>query len=173
METLWYTEPSGDRMPDPSADQLIGFMRQDYDLVWGPYSPVGVLAWHEHQRQEVPSMVGLSTKTQRQQLLFVRHPEQGWYFEYDDSDKPEDRLLVPLDPAGEGGRWIKHWACGEPMHFLAASFVPQSVAEQVVAHFISTKKPWPVVFWVPFDSIRPRLDVTEYREHQRQAKKSS
>jgi hypothetical protein len=119
-------------------------MRRDDDY-WGPYSPVGVLAWHEHPHQDTPTQIGLGTATARQQLLFVRHPKRGWYFEYTTSNLPERRWLVPLDPAADRDSFVKQWACGEQLHVLAGCFVPQTVAGRVVADFLSSRKPSSVV----------------------------
>src|SRR6185437_16643128 len=99
------------------------------------YSPVGVLCWYEHAPQKVPSRVGIGAREQREHLLFVRHAKRGWYFEYSTSNLPERRWLVPLDPNANRDRYIRQWAYGEQLHFLATSFVPQPVAEQVVADF--------------------------------------
>src|SRR5262245_23770771 len=95
-DSLWYTEPSDRDIPNPTVDEMMGFMRQEYDGNWGPYSPVGVLVWHQHPTQDTPTLVGLGSATQRQQLLFVRHPTRGWYFEYSTYNLPERRRLVPL-----------------------------------------------------------------------------
>jgi hypothetical protein len=165
-DNLWYTGPSGRDIPNPTADQMLAFMRQGYDH-WGPYSPVGVLVWHEHPPQDVPTLVGLGTATQRQQLLFVRHPRRGWYFEYSTSNLPRRRWLVPLDPAADRGRYVRHWAYGERLHFLAGCFVPQPAAERVVLDFLATREPSPAVAWVPFESVAPRLDSSGYRERRR------
>ncbi len=168
MDTVWYEGPSGDEfIPNPTADQMREVLGRDYDTYWGPYSPVGVLCWHEHPAQRARARAGLGTATQREQLLFIRHPKRGWFFEYSTSNRPEHQWLVPLDPAADRERYVKHWACGEPVHLLAGCFVPQAVAERVVADFLATRGPSPAVAWVPFESVRPRLDPTAYRERRR------
>jgi hypothetical protein len=169
-DSLWYTEPSGHDVPNPTADQMLGFMRQEYDDYWGPYSPLGVLVWHQHPPQDAPTLVGLGTATQRQQLLFVRHPRRGWYIEYSTPNLPERGWLVPLNPAADRDLYVKHWAHGEQLHFLTACFVPQAAAERVVTDFLATREPSPVVAWVPFESVSPRLDSSEYRKRRRRAR---
>ncbi len=169
MKAVWYTEPSGKRVFEPSADAVLGFMRRGYDDYWGPYSPVGVLEWHEHRHRKVLAR-GPGTPTARQQLLFIRHPKRGWYFEYSTSNTTEDRCLVPLAPDADPDSFVTHWAYGEQLHILAGSFVPQAVAEGVVVYFLATAEPSPVVRWVSFDDVLPRLDSDGYRERRRQAR---
>ena len=162
METLWYTEPSGHEMPNPAPEQMLGFMRQEYDGNWGPYSPVGVLEWYEHPAQPMPTRVGLGPYVS--QLIFVRHPERGWFFEF--SSKVPDQWLVSLGPAGDQRKWVKHWACGEETYILAACFVPQAVGERVVVVFLARKEPSPTVKWVAFEELSPRLGPAEYRQRR-------
>src|SRR5262245_51937468 len=125
METIWYTEPSGNQIPNPTADQMLAFMRQEYDGYWGPYSPVGVLRWYRHPPQPEPTLIGMSADAEISRLVFVHHPERGWFFEFS-SDVP-CRWLVSLEPEGDRQKWIKHWTCGEETCFMAACFVPQAV----------------------------------------------
>lgn len=169
MRAVWYTEPSGERMFEPPADAGLGFMRRGYDDYWGPYSPVGVLEWHEHRQRTVLAR-GPGTPTARQQLLFVRHPKRGWYFEYSTSNAPDRRWLVPLAPGAKRDSFVKHWTYGVQLHFLAGSFVPQVAAERVVADFLATGEPSAVVEWVPFNDVLPRLDSDGYRDRRRQAR---
>jgi hypothetical protein len=167
MDEVWYTEPSGNNLPDPTAEQMIGFMRQEYDL-WGPSSPVGVLCRHKHPSKRRSSAVSTGTATQRQKLLFVRHPKRGWYFEYSTDNLPEQRWLVPLTPDANLTRYTKHWAYGNPVHLLVGCFVPQAIAERVVSDYLATHEPSPVVSWVSFDSVVPRLNPAGYRARKRQ-----
>jgi hypothetical protein len=166
METLWCCDPSAEWVANPSPDQVVGYMRQDYDT-WGPYSPMIELGWHEHPPQAVPTTAGLGGASLRDQLLVVRHPERGWFFEYS-SYRGAGRWLVPHNQAANQADWVEHWACGEETCFLVACFVGQAAGEQIVADFIVTKGPSPVVTWVPFESITPRLEWTEWRRLQRQ-----
>jgi hypothetical protein len=46
-------------------------------------------------------------------LLFVRHPQRGWYFEYFVSNVPNSGWLVPLSPDADRNRYVKHWAYGD------------------------------------------------------------
>jgi hypothetical protein len=169
MRALWYTEPSGEWAFEPSAGWVLASLRRGDDDYWGPYSPVGVLEWHEHPDREMLARRS-GTATARQQLLFVRHRERGWYFEFSTSNQPDRRWLVPLAPRADRDTYVKHWAHGEQLYFLAGSFVPQEVAERVVADILATGEPSTLVEWVPFDEVRPRLDSGEYRERPRQAR---
>jgi hypothetical protein len=117
--------------------------------------------------EEVPSRFGIGTLEQRQQLLFVRHPKRGWYFEYSTSNMPERRWVVRLQAAADRGKYVKHWACGEQLRFLAGSFVDRPAAERVVLDFLATKQPSAVVPWADFATVRPRLDEDQYRELRR------
>jgi hypothetical protein len=171
METVWYAGPSGgEDVPNPSAEWMREVMRRDYDEHWGPYSPVGVLARHEHRAQKKLTRTGLGTQTQQSQLLFVRDPKRGWYFEYSTSNQPKDRWLVPLDPDGDREKWVKHWAYGEQLYFLAACFVPPEVAEQIVTDYLADGQPSRVVRWVNFERWYPRKDSESYREWRQKAK---
>ena len=170
MRTLWYTGPSGgEHVANPTAEQMVEFMRRGEDY-WGPYSPVGELCWHEHPAQQTPSLGGLGTPTQREQLLFIRHPKRGWYLEYSTYNAPEKRWLVPLDPNASRDKYVKQWACGEQVHLLAACLVPAAAAERVVADFVATGEPSPAVSWVEYASVSPRLAPDEYRERRRRAR---
>jgi hypothetical protein len=87
-------------------------------------------------------------------LFFVRHPRRGWYIEYDASfttSKKPKRHLVAIEPNADRNAWVEHWAEGEPSFFLAACFLPQAVAEQVVTDFLATRQPSPAVTWEPVD----------------------
>jgi len=162
METVWYTEPSGHKLANPSRDQMLGFMRQEYDGNWGPYSPLGVLQWCDHPPQAEPSLVGLGLDAEVSQLLFVRHPVRGWFFEFT-SDR-DGRWLAAVSAGGGPEKWIRHWAHGETMYFLASCFVPQSVAEEVVTGYLATKEPSLAVPWVEFASLTPRRDKRPRRK---------
>jgi hypothetical protein len=166
-DSLWYTEPSGQVVPNPTVAQMVVFLRQDYDAHWGPYPPLGILVWHRHPPQAAPTLVGLGTATLRQQLRFLRHPRRGWSFEYSPANLQARRWLVALDAAADRDRYVKHWAQGEQWYFLAACFVPPALAERVVTDFLATREPSPVVAWVPFGSVLPRLDAAEDRERRR------
>jgi hypothetical protein len=170
MRTLWYTGPSGgEHVANPTAKQMTEFMRRGEDY-WGPYSPLGELCWHEHPQQRTPSLGGLGTATQLQQLLFIRHPKRGWYFEYGTYNAPAKRWLVPLDPNATPDKYVKTWAYGEQLHFLGACFVSEAVAERIVADFLEDGEPSPAVSWVEFERVSPRLAPDEYRERRRRAR---
>jgi hypothetical protein len=169
MLTVWYTEPSGVDLPNPTAGQMLQFMQRDEEY-WGPYSPMGVLCWHEHADQPAPSRVGLGTATEREQLLFVRHSERGWYFEYSTFNRSPRRCLVSAAAGGDFERYVKHRAHGEQMHFLAGCFVPQAAAERVVAEFLAAHGPSDAVSWQSFETLLPRLDPSAYRERRKRTK---
>jgi hypothetical protein len=155
-DTVWYEGPSGDEfIPNPTAEQMREVLGREYESYWGPYSPVGLLVWHRHPLQEHPTRDGLGTATQLHQLLFVVHPDRGFYFEYDD--------LVPYDPLADRGEWVEHWACGELMFFRAACFVPREVAERIVAEFLGAARPSPLVSWSRYSAVRSRLSPDEWR----------
>lgn len=171
MVTLVYTKPSGDDLQSPTPEQVLNDLRQDDGYRQG-YSPVGVLCWHEHPESPPPS-VALGTATQRQQLLFIRHPKQGWYFEYSTTNLVDRRWLVPLDPAAEPNRFVRQWAFGEQVHLFIGSFVPQTLAERIIADFLNTREPSPAVAWVAFNSVSPRLSPDDYRERRKQTRAES
>jgi hypothetical protein len=143
-------------------------MRRGHDY-WGPYSPVGVLEWHEHRSRKVLAL-GPATRTARQKLLFVRHPRRGWYFEYSSSNHPVQQWLVPLAADADPDSFVGGWAFGEQLHFLAGSFVAHPVAEGVAAYFLATAEPSPVVPWASFNEVQPRLDSDGYRERRRRSR---
>ncbi|MBA4186771.1 MAG: hypothetical protein C0467_02010 [Planctomycetaceae bacterium] len=151
MPTLWYSAPSGQRVQDPTIEQMIECMREEYDGNWGPYSPVGVLEW-QHMSQ-----------SQSGQLLFVRHPDRGWYFECND--------FVTYDSAADDGKWVHHWGCGEPMYYRAACFVPQVVAEQVVTDYVATGGCSRATSWARQSEIQSRLSLEQRRELRSRKKK--
>ncbi len=71
MDTLWYAGPSGgEDVPNPTAEWMVEVMRRGDDY-WGPYSPVGVLCWHTHPAQRVPTRTGLGTATGGQEGLWA------------------------------------------------------------------------------------------------------
>ena len=133
-EPLVYFEPSNDSIRGPTAEQVVGLMRRD-DGYWGPYSPVGRL---------------VAQQPVRTSLVIIRHPRRGWYLPYD-SEGPPPRSVVAYDPGGERGRWVEHWVEGETAYFPAAGFLPQSVAERVVADFIARREPSAAAAWESFD----------------------
>ncbi len=138
MGSFTYVEPSGEFVKDPTADQVVGLMRRDGEY-WGPYSPVGQVHGDEPGRCL---------------LYFVRHRRRGWYIEYDAGpmgQREPERHLVAVDPAGDRGAWVEHWAEGDIAYFLAACFLPQVVAEQVVRDFLATRQPSPAATWEPAD----------------------
>jgi hypothetical protein len=146
---------------------MLDFMRSEYDGNWGPYSPVGVLEWHEHLPQPAPTMTGLGGATRVAQLISVRHPEQGWYFEYS-SDREPRQWLVSIDPAANRKKWVRHWACGEETCFRAACFVSQAAGERVVLDFLKAAGASTAVEWTDFQPLWPRLELTEYRRRKRE-----
>jgi hypothetical protein len=68
---------------------------------------------------------------------------------------------------------VTGWAFGEQLHFLRGSFVQLPVAELVVTHFMSTRKPSRAVRWASFNRVRPRLDSDGYRERRRDVRSAS
>jgi hypothetical protein len=168
MKAIWYAAPSGQREFAPSDDTVFGYMRLDYDSYWGPFSPVGLLEWHEHRFRKVLAR-GRSSSTRRQQLLFIRHPKWGWYFEYSTSNISDNRWLVPLAHSEVREGFVKHWAYGEQLYFLKQCFLLQAAAEQVVMDFFSNAEPSPSVRWGEYNRVLPRLSTEEYRKHRRRA----
>ena len=159
MDTVWYEGPSGKEfVPNPTAEQMREVLRRDYDSYWGPYSPVGLLVWYRNLPQEVPTRDDLGTATQLSQLLFVAHPDRGWYFEFGD--------WVPYDADADREEWIEHWACGEPMFFRAACFVSLEIADRIVTEFLTTRQPLEVVPWAGVYTIRARLSPDQWRALQ-------
>ena len=77
---------------------------------------------------------------------------------------------MPFNPTADQDRYVKHWAYGEQMHFLVGCFLPLALAEQVVTDFLNTREPSPVVAWVEFESVLPRLAPDEYRKRRRQTR---
>jgi hypothetical protein len=138
MAAFTYFQPSNERVEGPTADQVVASMRGDVGFR-GPYSPVGQLHW------DGPG---------RCMLYFVRHPRRGWYIEhnagFEDSQGPR-RHLVAVDPSAARDAWVEQWAEGETSYFLAACFLPQEVAEQVVREFMASRQPSSAVAWEPID----------------------
>lgn len=162
MEAVWYNGPSGgEHVRNPGPERMRGVMCRGDDY-WGPYSPVGTLAWHERSSPERSDGTGLGTATQLAQLLFIRHPEHGWYFEYSASDRSGHPWLVAVDDSADRGRWVKHWAYGEEVYLMAACFIRHRLAEEVVTGFLASRQPPPSVPWIPFETLTPRLDLDEY-----------
>lgn len=134
MESILYIEPSGDSINNPTVAEMLAFMRQEDDEYWGPYSPVGQL------ESGSPPQYG---------LLFVRHQSRGWFLLY--TDYTTGKKLVVVDPVGDRAGWVEHWAEGDIFYFLAACFVPQSLAERVVEDFLTSRQPSTAATWEPFD----------------------
>ena len=90
----------------------------------------------------------------------LRHPRRGRYLECDQpwSDETEGELvaarneLVAVQSGGDRARWVEHWMHGEASYFLAACFVPQSVAERVMADFMASGRPSGAAAWEPLDT---------------------
>jgi hypothetical protein len=155
MHTLWYAGPSGgEDVPNPAAAWMHEVMRRGEDY-WGPFSSVGVLCWHEHPPQRKLTRGGLGTATEVSQILFIRHAKRGWFFEFS-ADREQHRWLVPAPREGEPEKWVRQWAYGEQLCFLAGCFVPQEVAERIVEDFLATMEPSPSVRWVDFETLTPR-----------------
>ncbi len=170
MESLWFTLPSGDRVPNPTVEVVLKYLSEE---TGESFSPVAVLCWHDHPKVKVLPKMGFGSVTMREQLLFVRHPKRGWYFEYSTSNMPVKRWLVPFDTSADPDSFVTGWAYGEQLHFLRGCFVQQAIAEVVVSHFVSSRKPSRVVRWVPYNRVRPRLDSDQYRERRREARAKS
>jgi hypothetical protein len=135
MESFSFIEPSGDFLNAPTAEKITALMRQGDEEYWGPYSPVGRLDYGNPPASR---------------LFLLRHPRRGWYVQYDTFDAPA-RCLVAIDPEGDRGAWVEHWAEGDISYFLAACFVPLVVAERVVEDFMASRQPSPSAVWEPFD----------------------
>ena len=158
MNTLWYEGPSGgESVPNPTAEEMVERMHR-VSGYWGEYNPVGELHWYEHPPQATPTKAGLGGDAARQQLIFIRHPERGWYFEFSSRTPPPKRWLVPFDPVAERDDYVRHWASEEDQMFLAGCFVAQATAEQVIRDFVATGEPSAAVLWVPFNDLSPRVD---------------
>lgn len=135
MASFIYFEPSGDRIDNPTLDQMIEFVRQDSEY-WGPYSPVGYIYRDDAGVRVV--------------LYFIRHPRRGWYIEHDTRASREH--WVAVNPPGNRIGWVEHWAEGETAFFLEACFVSQEVFEVVLRDFFvspgrSTAVNWEPIHW--------------------------
>lgn len=146
--------PGGEAL-DPTPDEVFAVMALPYDGHWGPYQPVGEIEWYDPAR---PQAVG-GRRERSAQLILVRHPDRGWYFEYSGSGQ----WLAPLDPAGPPGH-VLHWCWGEEQWFRAASFVPDPAARQVVADFLASGRPSPAIAWARQEDVGSRLYDDEYAE---------
>lgn len=131
----FYIEPSGDRVDNPTREQVIALMREGDEEYWGPYSPVGMLEY------DSPPVY---------RLLFIRHSRRGWYVQYEDFSEPK-RSLVAVEPEGKREAWIEHWAEGDISYFLAACFIPLEAAEKIVSEFLDTCQPSPALTWEPLN----------------------
>src|SRR4051812_31146628 len=79
----------GGNFAGPSPDEVFAVMVLPYDGNWGPYQPVGEMAWYR------ASSLGGEPAAR---MILVRHPDLGWYFEYSDND----RWLGSLTADGPG-----------------------------------------------------------------------
>ncbi|WP_148087926.1 hypothetical protein [Gemmata obscuriglobus] len=152
--------PGGESL-DPTPDEVLAVMALPYGGNWGPYQPVGEIEWFDPAR---PPTAG-GRRERAAQLILIRHPERGWYFEYDGPSGPggSDEWLAPLDPAGPPGH-LRHWCWGEEQWFRAASFVPDVTARQVVADFLASGRPSAAITWAPQGDVGSRLYDDEYAE---------
>ena len=167
MRTLWYEGPSGgESVPNSTVEQMVERLRRGWEY-WGTFGPVGDLEWYEHPPQETPTKVGLGGETARQHLIFIRHSERGWYFEFSSRTPPPKRWLVPFDSAADRDDYFPQWASGDSQMFLAGCFVPQATAEQVVRDFMSNGEPSPAVQWFPFGELGPRMDHDDLERQRR------
>ena len=134
MTGLVYTDSAGERVKNPDAKFMHAAMRGEcYQR--GSYAPEGEL------------MIG---NPARSCLLISRHPSRGWYLEYSKYEEPEQKL-VAVQPGGDRETWVEHWMGGETSYFLAACFVPQTLADQAVAEFMASGKASPALMWEPID----------------------
>jgi hypothetical protein len=150
--------PGGEAL-DPTPDEVFAVMALPYDGHWGPYQPVGEIEWYDPARPPA----GGGRRERAAQLILIRHPERGWYFEYSGPSGPggSDQWLAPLDPAGQPGH-LRHWSWGEQQWFRAASFVPDAPARQVVADFLASGRPSTAIIWAPWEDVGSRLYDDEY-----------
>ncbi len=154
--TLWCCglSASGEWLPSPSAEAVVAYMRADY-AEWGWADPMVELALYERRGESVPPVPGMSGDELVRQLLVIRHPDRGFYFEY--SERP-GRWLAAIDPAGNRDEWVPCMSHGEEAFFLAACFLPPAASERVVTDFVATQELSAAVEWVRFESLSPRRD---------------
>src|SRR5262245_185017 len=123
MKGLVYTDSAGERVKDPDAKFVQAALRGECHQR-GSYAPEGELT------------IG---NPARSCLLISRHPSWGWYLEFSKYEEPEQKL-VGVQPGGDREAWVEHWMGGETSYFLAACFVPQTLADQAVAEFMTSGK---------------------------------
>lgn len=164
MKALWYSGPSGgETVANPTADEMVERLRRG-STYWGQFGPHGMLKWYEHPTSDVPADCGYEGDVHLQQLIFIRHPERGWFFEFSSSPPLTDRWLFPFDPAADRDDYFPQWAGGDSQMFLAGCFVPQATAERVVRDFMADGEPSPAVQW--FSDILARMDEDDLERHR-------
>ncbi len=167
MKALWYNGPSGgETVANPTADEMVERLRRGSEY-WGRFGPHGHLEWFEHPTKEVPTDCGMEGDVHLQQLIFIRHPERGWFFEFSSRLPLPKRWLVPFDPAADRDDYFPQWASGDSQMFLAGCFVPQATAERVVRDFMVDGEPSPAVQWFRFGDLLPRMDADDLERHRR------
>jgi hypothetical protein len=153
--TLWCNglSGSGDWVPDPPVEAVVAYLRADYSE-WGWADPMVELGWYEWRGVSVPPVAGMSGDELVRQLLAIRNPDRGFYFEY--RERPDGRWLAAIDPAGSRDECVPNISHGEEAYFLAAYFLPLAASERVVADFMTTQEPSPALEWMPFQPLWPR-----------------
>ncbi|WP_439621662.1 hypothetical protein [Gemmata sp.] len=157
---MLFRGPNCEESLDPTPDEVFAVMALPYDEHWG-YQPVAELQWHDPSAPTGNS----GSREPETQLILIKHPDWGWYFEYSRPAGPAGagEWLAPLDPTGPPGHAL-HWCWGETQWYRAASFVPEGPAHQVVADFMATGRPSPAVAWASAVDIESRLQHDEYAE---------
>ena len=96
-------------MASPTVESVVAYMRADYDA-WGWADPMVELALYERRGESVPPVPGMSGDELVGQLLVIRHPDRGFYFEY--SERP-GRCPAAIRPAAGRDEWVPCMSHGE------------------------------------------------------------
>ena len=155
-QRVLFRGPNCEEALDPTPEEVFAVMDLPYDE-HGGYQPVAELQWHD----PAAPIVTAGRRKPAAQLILIKHPDWGWFFEYTCSEL--GKWLAPLDPAGPPGHML-HWSWGDTQWYRAASFVPDGPSRQVVADFMETGRPSLAVAWASAVDIESRLQLDEYAE---------
>ena len=164
--TLWRRglSASAEWEPDPALTAVVAYMREDYGE-WNCADPMVELSWYDHP---APLPRPAPSGKQLCRLFIIRHPERGFYFEFNDYiGRTPGECLVAIDQASGREEWVPNMSNGEEAFFLAACFMSPAASERVVADFVATQEPSATVAWVPFEPLCPRRDQPPRRKRGR------
>ena len=111
------------------------------------------------------------------QLFFSKHPDDLWYFEFEDNDNRP--TLAIYDPAANDGSWadqymdpdalryvdpdgrvyVKALIHGMHQYVLHACYVNASEGESILRSFAESKVPAPDKNWVERSSVMSRIHL--------------